>query len=775
MEKLNKYKRWNLQIHLINDEYWDFVLSQDPTPFIDCSGKSLKNEDCLSSYIDFSNSDCIEKDAVVSLSGYTWDGAIADSVKLKDFGFVAMDNGKLIFDYSTATNKEFYDVITGTELEINGDTRLRLYRVSGNTYDFVYPIEYDDEEGFYTFKGGFFQGFYKLFGFDYQVLPQYIEDEWNLEFVLRPKNIQEEPKTINSKNNGKNKGIFFYMGTRAENKFAEYYDANIDEYESKSETEPCEDFFLLDLKNDEESKKRFKAEFIAFMLLSPFNCQCKALCSQCDTYEENDTYKQLVDECDAYFSDDYFEKDSEVKIDIKTSNGASIKKGGYYEIDTDNKFLTYDRTKNGLTTDKFQKDAITRLFGYVKNSNENKFLTYHRGISGKTVDNETETLFKYSIEDDILNNCFALRITDDGRIGYRYLISDCETKFKIEEEYSLPNTIKTNEWHAVNVKITALNGNIDDCGKPMGKRKIKIIIYVNGKLVFISKELPEFDFAELNEVYAKQEGVPFNISLGGGSQGLSEAVSIKTKTKFNKILPIEENFAGTFIGDIKSFRFYTCALPFEFIRNNFLYEKLMPAAKYQALYIIDGVQYTSITYTVGESINYPDIPREGYILTWNQIYNIMPDHNITINGTYIKEDVQNAVIYCGPVLSSEVRSFNDYNLLNKFIAILDTPTILSITVPPNPEYIIAEDLSEEEFNQWVEEHMFEYYILLPTDFALSYTFKNAGNADIDSTINLVDDEIVTINGIRYKKYHKIYASQDDTLQTGTIKITVTKK
>ena len=88
----------------------------------------------------------------------------------------------------------------------------------------------------------------------------------------------------------------------------------------------------------------------------------------------------------------------------------------------------------------------------------------------------------------------------------------------------------------------------------------------------VSKELPEFDFHELDDTFDKQEGVPFNISLGGGSQGLMESIWTNRKQMFKYILPIEENFAGTFMGDIRSFKFYTCKMESAQIKNNFIYE-----------------------------------------------------------------------------------------------------------------------------------------------------------------------------------------------------------
>ena len=102
---------------------------------------------------------------------------------------------------------------------------------------------------------------------------------------------------------------------------------------------------------------------------------------------------------------------------------------------------------------------------------------------------------------------------------------------------------------------------------------MKIFIYVNGYLKLVSQELPEFRFRELNEYYDKQEGVPFSISLGGGTQGLAESMWIDNYTRpYCRILPIEENFGGSFIGDIRSFKFYDCQMQYNEIKNNYLFE-----------------------------------------------------------------------------------------------------------------------------------------------------------------------------------------------------------
>ena len=93
------------------------------------------------------------------------------------------------------------------------------------------------------------------------------------------------------------------------------------------------------------------------------------------------------------------------------------------------------------------------------------------------------------------------------------------------------------------------------------------MIYVNGYLIFISKELDIFNFKELNEIYQKQETVPYNISLGGGSLGLMETILPNYYAIPEYILPIERDFCGSFLGDIKTFKIYEGFIDYSSITN----------------------------------------------------------------------------------------------------------------------------------------------------------------------------------------------------------------
>jgi len=88
----------------------------------------------------------------------------------------------------------------------------------------------------------------------------------------------------------------------------------------------------------------------------------------------------------------------------------------------------------------------------------------------------------------------------------------------------------------------------------------KLMFYVDGRLKHTVYDVDEFVARRLNEYKDKQLGVPFNISLGGGSQGLLESMTFDGQDPDDLGLTIEQNFAGTFIGDISQFRFYVCDL-----------------------------------------------------------------------------------------------------------------------------------------------------------------------------------------------------------------------
>lgn len=502
MSILNKYKKVKEIFRIINERYYDFVLSLDDSESVIVD--SELSESSLCAYIDFTLDECIGYNDFVSLDHYKWDNAVNKGAKLLDIGFTGIDNGLIHFDKDEINETDFYNIICDTTITIeSGDTRMHLFPVTGNTklysYDYIYH-----KNDYISLKGGFLQGVFKLHGFDYQILPNYIDNSMHIEFVLRPTGYTTGENTLNMKNPD-NKGIFFYIGTRAENKFA--------------------------------------------VLNDDLNIINKSFLSG----------TTIVD-----------------------STGKNVNELPFTEIKTDNKYLLFNHTKNGYTVDTWDDNAVFILEMEKENNIGNKFLSMNRTVSGYTVDDlnnlddTKENEYKgYDIMKDVKDNAFALKINDDGSIGYRYLVSDCnsENGWSIKEERSFPNIIPFNEWSTVNVKFQIINDPSNTIEKTSLTKKMKIYVYVNGYLKFVSQEMNELFFKPLNDDYTKQECVPYSISLGGGTQGLSEAIWTDYTAVPNKIYPLERYFAGTFIGDIKSFKIYNGSLEYNEIKNNHLYEQ----------------------------------------------------------------------------------------------------------------------------------------------------------------------------------------------------------
>ena len=609
-----------LRFKLRYDKYYDFMLYRGDVSNSRC------DDGCVVSDINVEN---FSDNKIYSSA--IWEKSVNNGVKLENIGFTGVDNGLISYRRDKITNSQFLDIYVNSELTLEpDDKRFFMFPVTGNSnqYKYYYTMEDTIEDGKYmALKGGFLQGFFKLYDEEYQVLPDKIENDWNLEFVLRKKDYEIEHRTLNSVNSNNN-GIFFYIGTRAENKFWYLYKKNelteglfkgechddgyfLDfnpvennvinhDYLSYEENDleinsgynsqcdctcniPIEDDgYMIDgyFSDEDCDEKNAKSSCLSFKLKNDFlNRQDFLDFSLCCSGGKEDDKKEEPCIIDGYFSDDYmlgdnaglpfneeyFEKEISLDgINLKTTEGHDLDKKGYFEIITDNKFLTFDRTKYGFTTKTYDDDNRFVAFeGRNDWGNINYFTLMNRTSSGYT----TKNIFKYNennskaydIYKDLRENCFALKVNEDGSIGYRYGITDCneDSKFKVIEEYSKPNIIKNDEWVTINVRMFIISSDV-----------MKLYFYVNGRLVFISKELPVLKLRELNDVSEKQETVPYNISVGGGTQGLADAIWLNYYHKANYLLPLEEYFAGTFIGDFKSFKFYNCFREYNDIKNS---------------------------------------------------------------------------------------------------------------------------------------------------------------------------------------------------------------
>ena len=593
MSNILNHNRDIFQFYLNKENYWDFHLCIDNISDDYTEGLA---ERCLSAYIDMSDDECIWFDNVYSKSKYVWENAINNSLVFNNFGYTSVDNGKTFYEKDRITNKDFFEIFTDTKYNIEkNDLRLTLTKVKGNhqLYDYSNDITFwNDEFQVSKLNGGWYQGFFcGNNGENYKVLPTDIDNGWDLEFVLNKEDFNNEKQTLNDVY-PENKGIFFYIGTRAENKWWLKYLTNhnfdwclktaFDESYANSEylqTQGLNDDYFKSIVEMYENIEYFSDEYL---LIEKEKFESAFI----DEYTSDNKF---CEHCQNYVDDEYIEKDLTIdeNMTLKTEDGYDINQPNIGKIKTNNKFLIFDRTCEGQTADKWDENNTEIILDYIKKPNiGNYFTLFHRGCDGydvkkiqKVLDSKNK---EYNVLQDLYRNAFALQIKDDGTIGYKYLIKDCnseEENYQIEREFTTNSVISNNKWYTIHIKITPIRhkdkSNLNCLSENTINDKMQIMFYVNGKLVLVSKELPIFNFKMLNDLEEKQEGVPFNLSIGGGTQGLSEVVYLNYMKLPEYVLPLEKEFGGSFIGWLKSFKFYTCQLNYQEIVGNYNFTKVV--------------------------------------------------------------------------------------------------------------------------------------------------------------------------------------------------------
>jgi len=548
-------------------------------------------------------------------------------------------------------------------------------RFSGIPKNTLYEIEstVDPNVGkYHKLYGGFYQGFYKLFGYDYEALPERTNKGWSVEMVLKPRIINDRiPSLGNTTLNEiypENKNTFFYLGTRAENKFYHHADGHpkcftgytrvtsgltdclvtcaccntgvtnsrcIFVYPPRS-VDGIHDYHINYGCNVCKEQKRYcgcncgeepcgtcgwecKTHPCALItgvtptpmpivpLLckpcqptptptptptpSPVYCEvtppCDVPCPDCDTCDEcvdcitcaTTGYTSIEDTC---------EKDP---LWDSLSNAFSVKFSG----DPKNpkicvKVLRF--TGDCVTTGSCATTGITQMTGYTIDTycSPNGIYDYCLTRCDSFFDLE-----KWMLIDVVWRRYTWLDTCDlqwRGGLGditeLKYLDSLVNDTTKLIKP---PYTHENCSIDPEQIELVKLNQKwLNDLEYRMGRLKI----YVNGKIHYTIENFEEIIPRALSTDKERQLGVPFNISWGGGTQGLREnltfsacsattgqyiqdpesfpnnVLSGSSLSGLNTNILIEQNFAGTFEGGISQFRMYTTPLSAPEVKHNFL-------------------------------------------------------------------------------------------------------------------------------------------------------------------------------------------------------------
>ena len=500
---------------------------------------------------------------------------------LCDVGLTGIDNGlvKKMSGETIQITTGLYTNNTDKYSRYKYDRRMKLHPITGFTttqnrlwnddsysYDLNYATDGGDVGYFARLNGGFFQGFYKIPGYDYQIFPQRVPLGWTAEFMLRYRWTGDTSVGLNNRYPN-NKGTFFYMGSRAENKFYHYADGS--PKQDTGYTRVTSGLTCMHTCGCASSANTASTCLEVYQISGGTSKNCSCGCN-----------------CECQVNAQYPEKDP---LYDGVSNGLSLRLSG----DTGNPRLcikTYTITGGCETTGTCQTG-----------------LTYHTGTS------VTEWCSTRGIFDDCKNTPYinlehwvqidavfqrnqwldTCDLYEKGGLGL--LVDTIYTATPANNSVSLIEPPLTHElpYDPATTEIVTFNDNWTEEKKyRLGTLKI----FVNGKLFMVAENFEEIIPRLLNVEREKQIGVGYNISLGGGTQGLKdnltfsggcpESISgityqqdpecLTTHDLDNTIysgltthIKLEEYFGGSMIGDVSAFRMYVEPLNASQVRHNF--------------------------------------------------------------------------------------------------------------------------------------------------------------------------------------------------------------
>ena len=502
--------------------------------------------------------------------------------ELCDIGLTGIDNGlvKKMSGETIELTTGLYTTSADTYSRYKYDRRMKMHPITGfttsanrlwNDNSYTYDLSYStdgDSVGYYaTLQGGFYQGFYKMPEYDYQVFPERVNLGWTAEFMLRYRWTGDTSGGLNNRYPN-NKGTFFFMGARAENKFYHYADGSPKQdtgYTRVTSGLTC--MHTCECEQTGVTASHGCLEVYQPSGVTSTTCMCGCPCS-CTTTAE------------------YPEKDP---LYDGVSNALSLRLSG----DTGSPRLcikTYTITGHCEATG-------TCLTGqtYVTGTSVNEWCST-RGIfdncSGTTYANvehwvQIDAVFRRR---EWFDEC---DLWDKGGLGL--IVSEQYTATTANNSISLVTPPLTHEkdYDPAVTEVVSFNNDwlVEE---PFRVGTLKI--YVNGKLFIIAENFEEIIPRLLNVEKEKQQGVGYNISLGGGTQGLHDNLTfsggcpatvddivyqqdpecLTTNDLDNTIysglttqIHLEEIFGGSMIGDISAFRMYTEPLDAGQIAHNY--------------------------------------------------------------------------------------------------------------------------------------------------------------------------------------------------------------
>jgi len=476
-------------------------------------------------------------------------------------------NGPIKLYKNLPTSLKFHPLTRGENM--------KMQQVSASSYSpngVKYTISSaTDSSGYYQeLNGGFYQGFYKLYAYPYSILPVRPENGWSMETFLKLRttgdtsgscfstvsNLCSGDESLNDKYYD-NSGFFYYNGTRAENKF-----------HSEFVTETgCTSMSGLNCCLGTISGNTLGPAVGSYSPLSSATGGTATTITL--SSQTHDTYSNAFG--------------LRITPDFKLGYRAIRFTGSCETTGTTSDCDTGSTFNTGYSIEEEYSDVICPSMVSSGNTCKNSWLhvaaVFERDypiISGGSC----------SVEFN-LGGVFDLLFLFSGISTAPILSGRCDNSF---DEFPL-----VPEDGYYDFDSTTITGQTsDDCcwsaGTTYGTwlaheefRTGTLNLYVNGRRVLKVPNFEEIIPRALNQHRDLQVGVPFNMSWGGGSQGLYENMTFGDTTCGGSPpyqqdpkdlgLLIEKNFAGSWMGGISQMRYYVEPLQADAIYHNFLVNK----------------------------------------------------------------------------------------------------------------------------------------------------------------------------------------------------------
>jgi hypothetical protein len=610
-----------------------------------------------------------------------------------DIGLTGIDNGLVtgMTGYSITFTKGLFS--DGLKFErLYFDRRLKLFQVTANTNSpnvrfsgfpntVLYEVvsKYGQTEGLYhELYGGFYQGFYRLFDYDYDIFPERVNKGWTIELLLKPRLVSEyfpgpNETTLNLLY-PENANTFFYLGSRAENKFYHHADGTPNCFTGYTRfTSPLTGISTCACCNRTVTNSRciyvypprskngvhdthvnYGCDKCGSDKMTQATCGCgcdKIACATCGwecqihecavivevTPTPTPTPTSTLSNCIlppvctptcntcsnctdcvdcVYTGFSSIENTCEVdpKMDV-LSNNISFRLCG----DPKNPGIGIRAIKftGGCeTTGSCETSGITYTTGYtILDYCTPPIYEYCQNINYSFIEQE------HWFQLDAVWERYTWLDTCD--LWYRGGLGDITKKVYLESlannSVSLIDSSHTrmDPKSTLEIDIVSLN---EKWLLEENFRKGRLKIYINGKLFYTIEDFEEIIPRALNTDKEKQVGVPFNVSWGGGTQGLRENLTFNPKPACDIVFGVEVDLLLTgFIseGSINAQYVLTSGLPYkdeiQVSFRNILNRKNGGHYEIDSKVIIPPFGISGVTYeTLNENFN--DLDGTGYYL-----------------------------------------------------------------------------------------------------------------------------------------------------------------